>query len=165
MGVLVSTLGAALLFDTSGSSIPSDYVTALSLVAIVGAMSDLGLHPRSACAEMATRTGSERWRLREICSGTMTLTIVGCTVVTAIAWLAYSPMLAAGVALASLGLLLQATQDNFALPLVVGLRLGWVTALELGRRAACHDRGDGAARARRVRRCSPSWGCRSRSEP
>jgi O-antigen/teichoic acid export membrane protein len=52
---------------------------------------------------------------------------------TAIAWVAYSGTLAAGVALASFGLLLQATQDNFALPLVVGLRLGWVSALELAR--------------------------------
>src|SRR5438270_92042 len=46
---------------------------------------------------------------------------------------AYSTTIAAGVALACVGLLLQAMQDNFALPLVVGLRLGWVSALDLSR--------------------------------
>ena len=51
----------------------------------------------------------------------------------AIAWVAYSRVLAAGVALAIVGLLLQATQDNFAISLVVGLRLGWVAALDLMR--------------------------------
>ena len=55
-----------------------------------------------------------------------------------LAWLAYSPTLAAGVALACVGLLLQATQDNFALPLLVGLRLGAVSALELP--ASCSRR-------------------------
>ena len=37
------------------------------------------------------------------------------------------------MALACFGLLLQATQDNFALPLLIGLRLGWVSALDLTR--------------------------------
>lgn len=53
--------------------------------------------------------------------------------VVAIAAIGYSPTLAAGVALACVGLALQATQDNFALPLVIGLRLGWVSALDLSR--------------------------------
>ena len=55
----------------------------------------------------------------------------GGVIVTAIAAVAYPATIAAGVALASVGLLLQATQDNFALPLLVGLRLGWVAALDL----------------------------------
>ena len=53
--------------------------------------------------------------------------------IVAIAWIAYWPTLAAGVALACVGLLLQATQDNFALPLVVGLRLGTIAVLDLSR--------------------------------
>lgn len=133
VGVLVSTLGAALLFRHLGVVDTGRYVTALSLVAIVGAMSDLGL-TAVGVREMARQSGSERWSIaRDLLGLRLTLTIVGCTVVTAIAWLAYSPTLAAGVALAGVGLLLQATQDNFALPLVVGLRLAWVSALELSR--------------------------------
>jgi O-antigen/teichoic acid export membrane protein len=59
------------------------------------------------------------------------LTVVGGALMTAITAIAYSGTLAAGVALAVVGLLLQATQDNFAMPLAVDLRLGWVSALEL----------------------------------
>ena len=109
------------------------YVTALSLVAILAALSDLGL-TAVGVRELSRRPPAERWSLaRDLLGLRITLTLVGTVVLVAIAWFAYSPTLAAGVALACVGLLLQATQDNFALPLVVGLRLGTVSALDLSR--------------------------------
>jgi O-antigen/teichoic acid export membrane protein len=133
VGALVSTLSAALLFRHLGVVDTGRYVTALSLVAFVGALSDLGL-TAVGIREIATRPPGERWALaRDLLGLRITLTLIGGIVVTAIAWTAYSSTLAAGVALAGVGLLLQATQDNYALPLVVGLRLGWVSALDLAR--------------------------------
>jgi O-antigen/teichoic acid export membrane protein len=133
IGALVSAVSAALLFRHLGVQDTGRYVIATSLVALVGALSDLGL-TAVGVREIATLPPHERWPLaRDLLGLRITLTVLGAIVMTAIAWVAYSSTLAAGVALAGFGLLLQATQDNFALPLVVGLRLGWVSALELAR--------------------------------
>jgi len=132
-GALVSAVSAALLFRHLGVVDTGRYVTAVSLVAIVGAVSDLGL-TAVGVREIATRPEDERWQLAgDLLGLRITLTVLGTLAMTAIAWAAYSSTLAAGVALAGTGLLLQATQDNFALPLVVGLRLGWVSVLDFAR--------------------------------
>jgi O-antigen/teichoic acid export membrane protein len=133
VGALVSVLAAALLFRHLGVKDTGRYVVALSLVAIVAAFSDLGL-TAVGVRELSRRPEHERWALaRDLLGLRITMTVAGGIVMTAIAWAAYSPAIAAGVALACVGLLLQAMQDNFALPLVVGLRLGWVSALDLSR--------------------------------
>jgi O-antigen/teichoic acid export membrane protein len=133
VGGLVSVVSASLLFRHLGVVQTGEYVAALSLVAIVAAFSDLGL-TSVGVRELSTRPPAERWPLaRDLLGLRITLTLVGSAIVTVIAWAGYSPKLAAGVALACVGLLLQATQDNFALSLVVGLRLGWVSALDLSR--------------------------------
>jgi O-antigen/teichoic acid export membrane protein len=131
LGALVSVISAALLFRYLGVIDIGRYVTAMSLVAIVGALSDLGL-TAVGVRETSIRPPNERWEVaRELLGLRITLTVLGGVVITAIAAVVYSATLATGVALASVGLLLQATQDNFALPLLVGLRLGWVAALDL----------------------------------
>ncbi len=133
LGALFSVISASLLTRHLGVVRFGEYVTALSLVAIVGALSDLGL-TAVGVRELSTRPPDERWSLaRDLLGLRIALTLIGSVAIVAIAWLAYSPTLAAGVALACVGLLLQATQDNFALPLLVGLRLGAVSALELSR--------------------------------
>jgi O-antigen/teichoic acid export membrane protein len=132
-GALVSGVSAALLFRHLGVRDTGRYVTALTLVAVVGALSDLGL-TAVGVREMATRPEGERWPLaRDLLGLRITLTLIGGSVVTAVAFAAYSADLGLGVAMACVGLLFQATQDNFALPLLIGLRLGWVTALDLSR--------------------------------
>ena len=133
VGLLASMGSTALLFRHLGVIDTGRYVTALSLVAIVGGLSDLGL-TAFGVREISTRPPHERWALaRDLLGLRITLTILGGIVVTAIAWAAYSYVLAVGVALASVGLLFQVTQDNFALPLLVELRLGWVAVLDLTR--------------------------------
>ncbi len=100
-------------------------------MAIVAALSDLGL-TAVGVREISTRPPAERWGLAADLLGLrLTLTVIGGTAMIAIAWAAYSSTLAAGVALALVGLLLQVTQDNLAIVLTVDLRLGWVSALEL----------------------------------
>lgn len=133
VGSLVSVVSAALLFRHLGKVDTGRYVTVLSLVAIVGALSDLGL-TAVGVREISSLPEDQRWPLAQDLLGLrITLTLLGGTVATAIAWVLYSPLLAGGVALASVGLLLQTTQDNYSLPLVVGLRLGWVSVLEVSR--------------------------------
>jgi O-antigen/teichoic acid export membrane protein len=133
LGALVSVLSAAFLFRHLGVKTTGRYVNALSLVAIVTAFSDLGL-TSVGVRELSRRPPEERWPLaRDLLGLRLTLTLAGGVVVVAIAWLAYSPTIAAGVALACVGLALQASQDNLALPLTVDLRLGSVAALDLTR--------------------------------
>jgi O-antigen/teichoic acid export membrane protein len=133
VGVLVGALAAALLFRHLGKTNVGLYTLAVSLVAIVGAFSDLGL-TAIGVREISTLPPEEGWSLaRDLLGLRITLTVVGVAVVTAIAWVAYSGTLAAGVALAGTGLLVQAVQDNFSIPLTVGLRLGWMAALDLSR--------------------------------
>ncbi|MGH2865041.1 MAG: oligosaccharide flippase family protein [Solirubrobacteraceae bacterium] len=133
LGALFGAAGAAVLFRHLGVVDTGDYVKATALVGIVAAVSDLGL-TAVGVREISGLAPEERWPLaRDLLGLRVTLTVLGGLVVTAIAWAAYSTTLATGVGLASVGLLLQATQDNFALPLVVGLRLGWVSALDLAR--------------------------------
>ncbi len=133
IGALFSVISASLLFRHLGVRDTGQYVTALSLVAIVGALSDLGL-TAVGVRELSTRPQAERWPLaRDLLGLRITLTVVGSVAIVAFAWAAYTPTLAAGVALACVGLLLQATQDNFALPLLIGLRLGTMSMLDLSR--------------------------------
>lgn len=133
LGVLASALSAALLFRHLGVVDTGRYVTAISLVAIVGTFSDFGL-TAVGLRELASRPPNERWALaRDLLGLRLTLTLAGGLVAIAIAWVAYSAELAAGVALANVGLLLVVTQDNFAIPLTIWLRLGWIAALELMR--------------------------------
>jgi O-antigen/teichoic acid export membrane protein len=133
VGSLVSVVSAALLFRHLGKVDTGQYVTALSLVAIVGALSDLGL-TAVGVREIASLPEDRRWPFAQDLLGLrISLTLLGGTAATVIAWVVYSHLLAAGVALASVGLLLQAMQDNYSLPLVVGLRLGWISALEVSR--------------------------------
>ena len=133
VGALVSVLSAALLFRHLGVKDTGSYVTALSLVAIVAAISDLGL-TGVGVRELSRTPPDERWPLaRDLLGLRLTLTVIGGLLMIAIAWVVYSATLAAGVALACLGLALQATQDNLALPLTIGLRLGRVSALDLTR--------------------------------
>jgi O-antigen/teichoic acid export membrane protein len=133
VGVLVSALAAALLFRHLGRETAGLYVAATSLVAIVGAFSDLGL-TAIGIREISILPPAEGWALaRNLLGLRIVLTLTGGAAVTAIAWVAYSGEIAAGVSLASVGLLLLATQDNFMIPLTVGLRIGSVSALELSR--------------------------------
>ena len=131
LGSLTSAVSAALLFRHLGVTDTGLYVTALSLVALVGALSDFGL-TAVGVREFSVRPPSERTRVAQDLLGLrLVLTVTGIAAMIAIAGVAYSATMAAGVALAGAGLLLQATQDNVAMTLVVELRLGLVAALEL----------------------------------
>jgi O-antigen/teichoic acid export membrane protein len=133
VGILASTVSSAMLFRHLGVVVAGQYVTALSLVAIVTAFSDLGL-TAVGIREISTRPEEERWGLaKDLLGLKLTLTLLGGVAITLIAWAAYSADLAEGVALAVVGLGFSTTQDNYAIALIVNLRLGWVAAMDLMR--------------------------------
>jgi O-antigen/teichoic acid export membrane protein len=133
VGILASTVSSAMLFRHLGVVVTGQYVTALSLVAIVTAFSDLGL-TAVGIREISTRPEEERWGLaKDLLGLKLTLTLLGGVAITLIAWAAYSAALAEGVALAVVGLGFSTTQDNYAIALIVNLRLGWVAAMDLMR--------------------------------
>jgi O-antigen/teichoic acid export membrane protein len=134
-GTLLGIISAALLFRHLGLTDTGRYVTATSLVAIVAALSDLGL-TSVGIREISVRPAEQRWEIaRDLLGLRLLMTVLGGILVTVVAAFAYSSTMAAGVALASVGLLLQATQDNVCISLVVDLRMGVVALLELARGA------------------------------
>jgi O-antigen/teichoic acid export membrane protein len=135
-GVLLSVLSAAVLFRYLGPDDAGKYVTILAIVAIVGSMFDGGLHSL-AIREASVRRGTDRSAVIDDLLGMRV--VMGAVAILLAAGLAailgYGPSLVLGSALASLGLVLWSTHLILAAPLVAGLRLGWVTAIDLFRNA------------------------------
>ena len=133
MGSLFSVLAGALLFRHLGVDDAGKYTTALSLAAIVTGFTDLGL-TAIGMRELATLGGDERRRMAANLLGIrLALTVAGVAIVTLFALLAYGPLLAAGVLIAGVGVLVTNVQVTLSVPLMAGLRLGWVSSLDLGR--------------------------------
>ena len=131
-GVLLSVGSAALLFRHLGVADAGRYVTVLALVSIVAGLTDVGL-TSIGVRELAVRAGDERHRLvRSIIGLRIALTSAG--VVGAVAFAAaagYDSTLVVGTLLAGIGLVVQNLQSTLGIALMVRLRLGWVTLLEL----------------------------------
>jgi O-antigen/teichoic acid export membrane protein len=131
IGALLSAGSAALLFRHLGVDRTGRYVSVLALVAIVGGVSDLGL-TAIGVRESAVRSPAERSTLLgDLLGLRIVLTTAGVLVMGAISAVGYPEVVLFGVLLAGVGLLLQTIQDNLSIPLVVGLRLGRVAALDL----------------------------------
>jgi O-antigen/teichoic acid export membrane protein len=131
---LLGALAAGFLFRHLGRDGVGTYVTALSIAAIVAGLSDLGLTALG-LRELSVRDPDSRARLMSNLLGLrISLTFLGIvgSVIFAIA-VGYSSLLVGGVALAGAGLMLQNVQGTLALSLMSRLRLGLVTATELGR--------------------------------
>lgn len=133
IGTLAGAVSAALLFRHLGVVDFGQYGTILALVAIVAGLSDLGL-TAVAVRDAASRPATERVSiLRNVLGIRLTLTVVGVAAMTAVAGAAYPHVFVYGVPIAGLGLLLQTIQDNYAVSLIVSLRLRWVAVLDLVR--------------------------------
>jgi O-antigen/teichoic acid export membrane protein len=133
---LVGTVAAvgsfALLTRHLGVATVGRYSVALALLTIVGAFSDLGMSSIGV-RELSTRRGDDRDAFaRNLLGLRLVMTAVGGLGIIAFAAVAgYGTTLTEGVALGSVGLLLQAWQTTLAVSLLSELRLGWVAAFEL----------------------------------
>jgi O-antigen/teichoic acid export membrane protein len=136
VGALFSIISGALLFRHLGVVEGGRYTTALSLSIVVTGFTDLGL-TAIGMRELATLDGEARARqARNLLGIRLVLTAVGVALVTGFAFLAYDTLLGIGVLIAGAGVMVANVQGTLAVPLMAVLRLGWVSALDLGRQLA-----------------------------
>jgi O-antigen/teichoic acid export membrane protein len=133
-GIAITTLSAALLFRHLGVDDGGRYVTVLALVSIAAGLTDAGL-TGVGMRELVDRPPSERAPLiRNLLGMRIVLGVVGLTGAVAFAVVAgYGAEMVIGTALAGAGMVIQTFQNTLSVKLLVDLRLGWVTTLELVR--------------------------------
>lgn len=132
---LLSAGGAALLLHHLGVTNTGRYVTAATIIGVVGGVSDLGLNAVG-LRESATLERHKRAELfADLLGLRVAMTLLGLVIAAALVSFGYSSVILIGVLLAGLGLMLQTIQDNLSLQLLVTLRLGTVAALEVLRQA------------------------------
>ncbi len=132
----LGALAAAFLFRHLGTKDVGTYAAAMSMAAIVGGLSDLGLTALG-LRELSVRRPDGRVLLMANLLGLrVALTLLGIAGSVLFSVLVgYKPVLVAGVALAGAGLMVQTVQGTLALSLMSRLRLGLLTATEIGRQA------------------------------
>ncbi len=131
-GVLLSLISAPLLIRHLGVVAFGEYLTVVSLVAIVSGVTEGGL-AQVAVRDYATLRGEQRDHVMANALGMrIALTVTGGLGAVAFAAVAgYSDALVLGTALAATGLLAHVLQTIVAVPLQAELRFGWVTFTEL----------------------------------
>ena len=135
VGAAISAGGAALLFRQLGLVNSGHYVTAVTVVGVVGGVSDLGI---TAVGLRESAILDQRGRselFADLLGLRMVLTSLGLAIALALVSLGYSSEIVIGVLFAGIGLMLQTIADNLALQLQVTLRLGTIAVLEVLRQA------------------------------
>lgn len=134
VGVAVSVISSALLLRHLGVVATGEYVTVVSLVTLAGGVTDAGL-ATIGLRELSTLGTAQAQRFFRSLSG-LRLLFIGGGGLGAVAYAAisgYSATLVLGTLVASVGLMTQTVQITYSLPLLAGLRLASVTAIELVR--------------------------------
>lgn len=133
-GAMMALASAPLLVRHLGLEAYGRYASVVSLVTIVGGITDAGL-AAVAIREHATTSGPARERLvRGLLGIRIVLTTLGVAAVAAFAALAgYGAPLVLGTVLSGIGLVLLVIQQTWATALQAELRLGWVTLAEIVR--------------------------------
>ncbi len=133
-GIAVSVVSSALLLRHLGVVQTGDYVTVMSLVALVGGVTETGL-AAIGVRELSTLAPGRAQSFFRSLAGLRLLFIFG-GVLVAIGFAAlsgYSSTLVLGTVLAGGGYVLITTQTTYMLPLLAQLRLNWVTLVEATR--------------------------------
>jgi O-antigen/teichoic acid export membrane protein len=135
-GVALTVISAALLFRHLGVDDGGRYVTVLALVATASGLADFGLTSLGV-RELSQRSEEDHDELvRNLVALRISLSLLGLIAAVSFAGIAdYPSVMVAGTLLAGVGLLLQNLQQTYAMKLMVDLRLGWVSLLELARQA------------------------------
>jgi O-antigen/teichoic acid export membrane protein len=135
-GTLLSAASVPLMTRHLGRDDYGRYVTVVTIILIVAALSDVGV-TNIAIREYALRSQAERSRLiRNVLGMRMALTALGVALAVAFTFVAgYPETISAGVTIVGVALFLVVIQATYQLPLSNDLRLNWVAALELVRQA------------------------------
>jgi O-antigen/teichoic acid export membrane protein len=135
--VLLSVVGAALMTRHLGTVDYGRYAVVGSVIAIITGLAESGML-NVGVREYAVREGEARaLMLRDMQGLRVTFNVAGIVLATAFGLVAgYPQAMVIGIALTGTGLLLQTLQQTWSIPLIAGLRLGWVTVLDLVRQTA-----------------------------
>lgn len=130
--LLMSVLSSAVLFRHLGVVAAGQYLTIVSLVTLMGGLTDAGLSAIGV-RELATGDPLARRELMADLIG-LRMALSGTGVLAAVAFAAaagYRSMLVLGAVIAGAGTMATVLQDTYAIPLTARLRLGWVTVADL----------------------------------
>jgi len=132
--VALSVLSVGVLTRHLGVVRFGQYTTVTSVVAVVAAVTDVGMSNFGA-REYAIRSGRDRTVLMQSLLGLrVTLTMIGLVAVIAFALAAgYDAALLIGAVIAGVATVPLVVQHTLSIPLATGLRQGTITLLELGR--------------------------------
>ncbi|MCW2689047.1 MAG: oligosaccharide flippase family protein [Mycobacterium sp.] len=135
IGILISLAAATILVRHLGISGFGRYITVISLIALVGGVTEAGIAVYG-IREYGTRDEPDRRQLMaDLLGMRLTLTLVGVAAAVCFGLLVgYGDVLVVGTVLAGAGLLVQVTADVLSIPLQATLRLGRLTVVELTRR-------------------------------
>jgi O-antigen/teichoic acid export membrane protein len=133
-GILISLGGAALLVRHLGIATFGQYVTVLSVVALVGGVTEAGI----AVYGIREYTSDTRGRALLIANllglrASLALLGIACGAIFGLI-VGYSNTLVLGILIAGVGLLLQVISDVLSVPLQSELRLGQLALVEMARR-------------------------------
>jgi O-antigen/teichoic acid export membrane protein len=130
----LSVVSTAVLTRRLGVSRFGQYTTVLSLVAVVAAVTDAGMSNIGTREYAILREPERTEMMRNLLGLRVALTLGGTVIVLAIAVAAgYDEALLLGAVLASLGLVAIVVQHTLLIPLTADLRLGTLSAVDLGR--------------------------------
>jgi O-antigen/teichoic acid export membrane protein len=131
-GTLVTLVSVPLLVRHLGVDDFGRYVTVLSLIAIVAGVTDAGLGSVAVREYSALEPARRRAFMRDVLGARVVLTFLGVLVALAFALVAgYGRDMVLGTAVAGAGLVVGVAQATYTVPLLSGLRLGWVTLGDL----------------------------------
>ena len=135
-GVLLTVGSAAVLFRHLGVADSGRYVTVLALMSIVIGVTDIGL-TTIGVRELAVRRQSEQRRLmRDLLGLRLTLSVLGVAIATLFAVVAgYDHEMIVGGIFAGVGVVAASVQATLGIALMVELRYGWLTLLDILRQA------------------------------
>jgi O-antigen/teichoic acid export membrane protein len=134
VGIAAAVISSALLLRHLGVVATGEYVTVLSLVAVTGGMTEAGL-AAIGVRELSTLAPTAASGFFRSLSG-LRLVCISVGVLLALAYAfasGYSSTMVLGTLLGGCGFVLFTTQTTYSLPLVVRLRLGAVTGIEIVR--------------------------------
>ena len=132
LGALATLVSSAVVIRHLGVIDTGHFLTVTALLSIVATVSDLGL-TGYAVREYSTGPRAERRRfLRNLLGIRMVLALGGLSIAVLFGLVVGYPLvMVLGTIIAGFGMVFLVAQDGCAIPLQVGLRLGWVAGLQL----------------------------------
>ena len=134
--VALGIVSAALMTRHLGVVDFGRYVTVVSIVTVAIGTSDIGLSNIGVREYSVREAGDRDATMRSLIGLRIALTAVAIVIAIVFAAAAdYPDVMVVGTAIAAVGFALTTVQHSFGVPLAAGLRLGWVSTLEVLRQA------------------------------